>query len=75
MFAADVLSLAKSLHAQGGIAREVSTQLASAGLSAASNAEEADDGSSRSDFIAKQRIALREVKETRIRLKVLRRHG
>jgi four helix bundle protein len=40
-------------------------------VSAAANAEEADDGSSRRDFIAKERIVLREVKETRVRLRVL----
>ena len=44
----------------------------SAAVSAAANAEEADDGSSRSDFLAKERIVLRELKETRLRLRVLR---
>jgi four helix bundle protein len=43
-----------------------------AAVSAAANAEEADDGSSRRDFLAKERIALRELKEARLRLRVLR---
>ena len=33
-------------------------------MNAAANLEEADDGSSRRDFRAKDRIALRELKET-----------
>jgi four helix bundle protein len=47
-------------------------QLVSAAMNAASNAEEADDGSSSRDFRAKDRIALREVKEARLRLRALR---
>jgi hypothetical protein len=38
---------------------------------AAANAEEADDGSSRRDCLAKERVVLRELKETRLRLRVL----
>ena len=44
-------------------------------MSAASNAEEADDASSNKDFRAKERICLREVKEARLRLRVLRATG
>jgi len=44
-------------------------------MNAAANVEEADDGSSRRDFLAKERIALREVKEARLRLRVLRATG
>lgn len=58
----------KTGHSQAiGVALSVN-----AAVSAASNAEEADDGSSRRDFLAKERIALREIKETRLRLRVLR---
>jgi four helix bundle protein len=46
-----------------------------AAVSAAANAEEADDGSSRRDFLAKERITLRELKESRLRLRVLRSTG
>jgi four helix bundle protein len=46
-----------------------------AAMNAAANLEEADDGSSRRDFRAKDRIALRELKESRLRLRVLRRTG
>ena len=44
-------------------------------MNAAANLEEADDGSSRRDFRAKDRIALRELKESRLHLRILRRTG
>jgi four helix bundle protein len=44
-------------------------------LSAAANYEEADDGSSRRDRVAKTKIVLRELKETRLRLRILRQAG
>jgi four helix bundle protein len=50
-------------------------QLVSAAVSAAANSEEADDGSSSRDFRAKARICLREIKEARLRLRVLRHTG
>ena len=52
-----------------------SGQLLASGNSAAANYEEADDGSSVRDRLAKARIALRELKETRLRLRVLRATG
>jgi len=42
------------------------------GTSAGANYEEADDGSSDRDVLAKRKITLRELKETRFRLEVLR---
>ena len=65
LFACDVIDVAQKLHSRGPIAGSLSLQLVSAAVSAASNAEEADDGSSGKDFRAKQRICLREIKETR----------
>ena len=59
-------------HTRGPIAGSLSIQLVNAAVSAASNAEEADDGSSGKDFRAKERICLREIKEARLRLRVLR---
>ena len=75
LFACNVIRIAQKLHSKGQIAGALSAQLASAAVSAASNAEEADDGSSPRDFRAKERICLREVKETRLRLRVLRETG
>jgi four helix bundle protein len=73
VFACEVVRVAQKLHARGQIAGALSVQLVSAAVSAASNCEEADNGSSRRDFLAKERICLREIKEARLRLRVL--HG
>jgi four helix bundle protein len=64
---------AQFLHTRGPIGRALSYQLLSAGTSTGANAEEADGASSHDDFIAKTRIALKEAKETRFRLRVCRR--
>ena len=72
VFACDVVRVGQKLHTRGAIGVALSAQLVSAAVSAAANAEEADDGSSRRDFLAKERIVLRELKETRLRLRVLR---
>ena len=72
VFACEVVRVAQKLQATGRVGAALSEQLASAAVSAAANAEEADDGSSRRDFLAKEKIVLRELKETRLRLKVFR---
>jgi four helix bundle protein len=75
LFACDVVRIAQELHNRGRIAVELSIQLVNAAVNAASNLEEADDGSSPRDFRSKDRIALRELKETRLRLRILRLTG
>jgi four helix bundle protein len=72
LFACDVTRAALKLLTRGRIAGELSVQLVSAAVSAASNLEESDDASSDRDFRAKERISLRELKEARLRLRVLR---
>lgn len=72
-FACEIVRAAQFLHTRSAIGRAVSYQLLSAGMSAGANAEEADGASSHDDFIAKTRIALKEAKETRFRLRVCRR--
>ena len=52
-----------------------SYQILKSGNSAGANYEEADDGSSAKDALAKSKITLRELKETRFRLRVLRHTG
>ena len=74
-FACTVVRLVQYLHTRGPIAVALSYQVLKSGTSAGSNLEEADDGSSRRDTVAKQKIALRELKETRFRLRVLRQTG
>jgi four helix bundle protein len=73
LFACDVTEIMQKVHTPNRTLSELSAQLVAAAVSAAANAEEADDGSSRRDFLAKERICLRELKESRLRLRVLRR--
>jgi four helix bundle protein len=71
LFACDVTRAMLKLHARGRIAAAFSLQIVAAAVSAASNLEESDDASSDRDFRAKERIVLRELKETRVRLRIL----
>ena len=72
-FACDIVKAVQFLHTRGPVARAFSYQLLSAGTSTGANAAEGDGASSHNDFIAKNRIALKEAKETRFRLRVCRR--
>ena len=74
-FACVITRLVQYLHTRGPIAIELSSQLLACGTSAAANYEEADDGSSQRDRRGKRQIVLRELKETRVRLRILRRTG
>ena len=74
-FACLVTRLAQFLQTRGRVAVAFSEQLLKSGTSAGANYEEADDGSSRRDRHAKRRIALRELKETSFRLRVMRETG
>jgi len=73
LFACDIVRVTQFLHTRGPIGRRLSYQLLDAGTSVGSNVEEADGASSHRDFIAKNRIALKEAKETRFRLRVCQR--
>ena len=74
-FACEVVRAVQVLQRRGVVARAVSYQILAAGTSIGANLEEADGASSHNDFIAKARIALKEAKETRFRLRVCRRCG
>jgi len=73
LFACDIVRVTQFLHTRGPIGRRLSYQILDAGTSVGSNVEEADGASSHKDFIAKNRIALKEAKETRFRLRVCQR--
>ena len=60
------------LHTRGPIGIAVSSQILRAGTSAGANYEEADDGSSARDALAKKKIVLRELKECRWRMRLVR---
>ena len=74
-FAGLIVRVVQFLHTRGPVASALSYQLLRCGTSAGANYEEADDGSSGRDSIAKKKIALRELKEARFRLRVLRECG
>jgi four helix bundle protein len=63
------------LHTRGPIGVAVSSQILRAGTSAGANYEEADDGSSDRDKLAKKKIVLRELKECRWRMRLVRAAG
>ena len=72
-FACLIIRLAQCLHTRGPVAIELSAQVLKAGTSAAANYEESDDGTGKRDERAKRKIALRELKEVRMRIRMLRR--
>jgi four helix bundle protein len=74
-FACAITHLVHFLHIQGPVPRLLSEQILRSGNSAGANYEEADDGSSAADQLAKRKITLRELKETLFRLRVLRATG
>jgi len=75
LFACTTVRVVQFLHTRGRVAIALSDQILKSGTSAGSNYEEADDGSSDRDKLAKRQIVLRELKETRFRLRVLRATG
>jgi four helix bundle protein len=68
-----IIRLVQYLHTQGPVAMQLSDQISKAGTSAPANYEEADDASGARDKRAKRMIALRELKEARLRMQMLRR--
>jgi four helix bundle protein len=74
-FGCDIVRATQFLHTRGPIARALSFQILAAGTSVGANMQEADGASSRADFVAKLRIALKEAKETRFRLVLCRQSG
>ena len=72
-FACLIVRVVQFLHTRGPVAAALSYQLLKCGPSAGANYEEADDGSSPRDTAAKRMITLRELKEAKFRLRVLRR--
>ena len=67
-----IIRLVQYLHTQGPAAVALSEQILKAGTSAPANYEEADDASGPRDKRAKRLIALRELKEVRLRMRMLR---
>ena len=70
-FAVRVVKLCRALQQNPEVARPVNNQLIDAGTSVGANLEEAKAGQSRRDFIHKNAIALKEIRETRYWLRLI----
>ena len=63
-FASRALKLCDRLHDRGPSARHIANQLMRCGTSIGANAEEAQEGQSKADFIAKLSVSRKEARET-----------
>ena len=70
-FAVRVVKLCRHLDDTPGVARTLSRQLIRSGTSIGANAEEAQGGQSRADFLSKMSIAHKEARETLYWLRLL----
>ena len=74
-FAVRVLKLCGRLLERGPVARHVAYQLMKCGTSIGSNAEEAQEGQTKRDYIAKLSVSRKESRETRYWLRLAIRIG
>jgi four helix bundle protein len=70
-FAVQIVQLSGTLDERPGAGRVMMSQIPRAGTSVPSNVEEAQAAQSKADFINKMSIALKEARETRLRLRLL----
>ena len=70
-FAVRIVRLCRSLEERPGVGRTLGRQLLRSGTSIGANAEEAQAGQSRADFISKYSIASKEARETNYWLRLL----
>jgi four helix bundle protein len=70
-FAVRIVKLSGKLDERPGVGRIMMSQILRAGTSVPSNVEEAQAGQSKADFISKMSIALKEARETHLRLRLL----
>lgn len=70
-FAARVIQLCGKLDERRGVGRVMMSQILRAGTSVPSNVEEAQAAQSNADFNSKMSIALKEARETHLRLRLL----
>jgi four helix bundle protein len=73
-FASRILKLSDRLWNRGPSARLIASQLMAAGTSIGSNAEEAQEGQSKADYIAKMAISRKEARESRFWLRLARKN-
>ena len=70
-FAVRLVKLCEVLDEKRGVSRVLMSQILRAGTSVVSNVEEAQAAQSRADFVSKMGIALKEARESYIRLRIL----
>ena len=70
-FAVTVIQLCVKLDERPGAGRVLMSQILRAGTSVPSNVEEAQAAQSKADFVSKMSIALKEARETHLRLRLL----
>jgi four helix bundle protein len=70
-FAVRVIHLCGKLDENHGVGRVMMSQILRAGTSVPANVEEAQAAQSKADFISKMSIALKEARETHLRLRLL----
>jgi four helix bundle protein len=71
LFAVRIIQLCNCLDEKPGVGRIMMSQILRAGTSVPSNVEEAQAAQSKADFISKMSIALKEARETHLRLRLL----
>lgn len=70
-FAVAVIQLCVKLDERPGVGRVLMSQILRAGTSVPANVEEAQAAQSKADFVSKMSIALKEARETHLRLRLL----
>ncbi|MBI3853574.1 MAG: four helix bundle protein [Verrucomicrobia bacterium] len=70
-FAVLVIQLCVKLDERPGVGRVLMSQILRAGTSVPANVEEAQAAQSKADFVSKMSIALKEARETHLRLRLL----
>jgi four helix bundle protein len=70
-FASAIVKLCGELDKRPGVGRVMMSQILRAGTSIPANVEEAQAAQSKADFISKMSIALKEARETHLRLRLL----
>ena len=69
-FAIRILKLCQRLWERGPLARHIASQLVKSGTSIGSNAEEAEEGQTKPDFIAKLSVSRKKSRETQYWLRL-----
>jgi four helix bundle protein len=70
-FAVRIVKLCDVLDEKPGVGRVLMSQILRAGASVVSNVEEAQGAQSKPDFVSKMGIALKEARESHVRLRIL----